>query len=42
MYARITADATQIDSMIVAPVLFIPLLLILIIVLLIPRKKGDK
>ena len=42
MYARITADATQIDSMIVAPVLFIPLLLVLIIVLLIPRKKGDK
>ena len=42
IYARITADATQIDSMIVAPVLFIPLLLILIIVLLIPRKKGDK
>lgn len=42
LYARITADATQIDSMIVAPVLFIPLLLILIIVLLIPRKKGDK
>ena len=42
MYARITADATQIDSMIVAPVLFIPLLLILIIVLLIPRKKGEK
>ena len=42
MYARITADATQIDSMIVAPVLFIPLLLILIIDLLIPRKKGDK
>ena len=42
MYARITADATQIDSMIVAPVLFIPLLLILILILLIPRKKGDK
>ena len=42
MYSRITADATQIVSMIVAPVLFIPLLLILIIVLLIPRKKGDK
>ena len=40
LYARITADATQVDPMIVAPVLSIPLFLILILILLIPGKRD--
>ena len=40
LYARITADATQVDPMIVAPILSIPLFLILILILLIPGKRD--
>lgn len=42
---RVTADATQIEPMIVAPFAAIPLLLVLLLFLVVPKKKpkrGDK
>ena len=40
--AFVTADATQVEPILVAPMLAIPILLLLIIVLLIPKKKSHK
>lgn len=39
---RVTADATQIEPIIVAPLLTIPMLLVLLIVLLIPKPKRRR
>lgn len=39
---RVTADAEQIDPMIVAPIVAIPMLLVLLLALLIPRRKKRK
>ncbi|MCI6646788.1 MAG: class C sortase [Oscillospiraceae bacterium] len=39
---RVTADAVQIEPLLVAPVVAIPMLLILLIVLLIPRKPRNR
>ena len=39
---RVTADAVQIEPLLVAPVVAIPMLLILLIVLLIPRKTRNR
>lgn len=39
---RITADATQIEPMLVAPFAAIPLLLVLVIFLVIPKKKSER
>lgn len=39
---RVTADATQIDPVIVAPILAIPMLLILLICLLIPKHRRRR
>ena len=39
---RITADAMQIDPMLVAPIAAIPLILILLIILLLPRQPKSK
>ena len=39
---RVTADATQIEPIIVAPILAIPMLLLLLIVLLIPKSKKRR
>ena len=36
---RVTADAVQIEPMLVAPVVAIPMLLILLILLLLPRRR---
>lgn len=40
--ARVTADAIQIEPLMVAPLVAIPMLLVLLIVLLIPKKKNKK
>ncbi len=40
--ARVTADAIQIEPLIVAPIVAIPMLLVLLIALLIPKKKNKK
>lgn len=40
--AFVTADATQIEPILVAPMLAIPVLLLFIIILLIPKKKSRK
>lgn len=40
--AFITADATQVEPILVAPMLAIPVLLILVIILLIPKKKKGE
>lgn len=40
--AFVTADATQIEPVLVAPMLAIPFLILLIIILLIPKKKSQK
>lgn len=37
---RVTADAVQIEPLIIAPMLALPILIILIIILLIPRRKD--
>lgn len=39
---RITADAMQIDPMLVAPIAAIPLILILLIILMLPRQPKNK
>jgi sortase A len=39
---RVTADAMQIEPAIVAPVLAIPMLLVLLIILLIPRRTRRR
>ncbi len=36
---RVTADAVQLEPMLVAPVVAIPMLLILLILLLLPRRR---
>ena len=40
--AFITADATQVEPILVAPMLAIPVLLILVVILLIPKKKKGE
>ena len=40
--AFVTADATQIEPVLVAPMLAIPMLLVLLIILLLPKKKKEK
>ena len=37
--ARVTADAVQLEPMLVAPVVAVPMLLILLILLLLPRRR---
>ncbi len=39
--AFITADATQVEPILVAPMLAIPVLLVLVVILLIPKKKKE-
>ena len=39
---RVTADAVQIEPVIVAPILAIPMLLVLLIILLIPKRKERR
>ena len=39
---RVTADAIQIEPLLVAPVVAIPMLLALLILLLVPGRKGKK
>lgn len=39
---RVTADAMQIDPLLVAPVVAIPILLVLLIILLLPGQSGKK
>ena len=39
---RVTADAMQIEPMIIAPILAMPMLLILLIILLIPKRKNRR
>ena len=39
---RVTADAIQIEPLIVAPIVAIPLLLLLLILLLLPKRPGKK
>ena len=39
---RVTADAVQIEPLLVAPVVAIPLLLVLLILLLLPGRRGKK
>jgi sortase A len=39
---RVTANATQIEPAIVAPILAIPMLLVLLICLLIPKRKKRR
>lgn len=39
---RVTADAMQIEPVIVAPLVAVPMLLILLIVLLLPKRRGKK
>lgn len=39
---RVTADATQIEPLLVAPIIAIPILLVIIIILLKPRHSGKK
>lgn len=39
---RVTADAMQIEPIIVAPMVAIPMLLVLLIVLLLPKKRNRK
>ena len=36
---RVTADATQIEPIVVAPLVAIPMLLVLLIVLMIPKRR---
>ena len=38
---RVTADATQIDALLVAPVVAIPMLLILLLILLLPKRRKS-
>ena len=40
--AFVTADATQIEPVLVAPLLAIPMLLVLLIILLVPKKKKER
>lgn len=40
--AFITADATQVEPILVAPMLAIPVLLVLVVILLIPKKKKEE
>lgn len=39
---RVTADAMQIEPILVAPLVAVPMLVILLIVLLLPRRRGKK
>ena len=39
MTIRVTADATQIEPIVVAPLVAIPMLLVLLIVLMIPKRR---
>ena len=39
---RVTADAIQLEPMIVAPIVAIPMLLVLVILLLLPRQSKKK
>ena len=39
---RITADAVQIEPLMVAPIVAVPILLVLLIILLLPKKKKGK
>ena len=39
--ARVTSDAIQIEPLIVAPIVALPILLVLLIILLVPGKKPD-
>jgi sortase A len=39
---RVTADATQIEPIIVAPIVAIPILLVLFIFLMIPKRKKNR
>lgn len=38
---RVTADAMQIEPLLVAPIVAMPMLLVLLIILLIPKKKKS-
>ena len=39
---RVTADAMQIDPIIVAPIVAIPMLLVLLVILMIPKRKKNR
>jgi sortase A len=39
---RVTSDAMQIDPLIIAPILALPILLILLIGLMIPKRKKTR
>lgn len=39
---RVTADAMQIEPVIVAPLVAVPMLIVLLIVLLLPKRRGNK